>query len=250
MARAKRTERAEARRRYRATLATDPLAERRGRRRRAQPPAPARRQAVRTPRQPASRPRAYHPSGSASCDAFRQSIRPVHVREDIAALPWITIHTKAIWLPVLITDRRHDRHRGDRRERHGDRPAVHLFRRLPGHRRGLHRRLPRPASELARRRRHRPRVGRLLCGAGRERPAAAAVRRAVRGQCAGASVSAFIYSPIMGAFFAAAAAWYRRFLALSSPNRNRPPGRRRPRSSGPATAERAAGTSQKAPAKR
>src|SRR4029078_10878979 len=35
-------------------------------------------------------------------DAFRQSIRPVHVREDIAALPWITIHTKAIWLPVLI----------------------------------------------------------------------------------------------------------------------------------------------------
>ena len=37
----------------------------------------------------------------------------------------------------------------------------------------------------------------------------------------GASVSAFIYSPIMGAFFAAAAAWYRRFLALSSPNRNR-----------------------------
>ena len=36
-----------------------------------------------------------------------------------------------------------------------------------------------------------------------------------------AVVAAFIYSPILGGFFAASAAWYRRFLALSSPNRNR-----------------------------
>jgi hypothetical protein len=32
---------------------------------------------------------------------------------------------------------------------------------------------------------------------------------------------AFVLSPVMGALFASAAAWYRRFLALSSPNRGR-----------------------------
>ena len=32
----------------------------------------------------------------------------------------------------------------------------------------------------------------------------------------------FVLSPVIGAFFAAGAAWYRRFLALSSPNRARP----------------------------
>jgi hypothetical protein len=43
-----------------------------------------------------------------------------------------------------------------------------------------------------------------------------------------AIVSSFVFSPIMGALFASAAAWYRRFLQLSSPNRgrNRPPARR------------------------
>lgn len=43
-----------------------------------------------------------------------------------------------------------------------------------------------------------------------------------------AVVSSFVFSPIMGALFASAAAWYRRFLQLSSPNRgrNRPPARR------------------------
>ncbi len=37
----------------------------------------------------------------------------------------------------------------------------------------------------------------------------------------GAIVYAFLFSPIMGALFAASAAWYRRFLQLSSPNRAR-----------------------------
>lgn len=35
------------------------------------------------------------------------------------------------------------------------------------------------------------------------------------------AVSAFILSPILGALFASAAAWYRRFLRLSNPNRGR-----------------------------
>ena len=43
---------------------------------------------------------------------------------------------------------------------------------------------------------------------------------------------AFLLSPVMGAFFAAAAAWYRRFLRLSSPEPASPGGgakaRRRP----------------------
>ena len=40
-------------------------------------------------------------------------------------------------------------------------------------------------------------------------------------------LSAFLISPVMGALFASAAAWYRRFLQLSSPNRgkNRPSAR-------------------------
>lgn len=43
-----------------------------------------------------------------------------------------------------------------------------------------------------------------------------------------AVVSSVVFSPIMGALFASAAAWYRRFLQLSSPNRgrNRPPAKR------------------------
>jgi hypothetical protein len=35
------------------------------------------------------------------------------------------------------------------------------------------------------------------------------------------AISAFILSPILGALFASAAAWYRRFLRLSNPNRGR-----------------------------
>ena len=40
-------------------------------------------------------------------------------------------------------------------------------------------------------------------------------------QATDAIIAALILSPTMGAFFAAAAAWYRRFLALSNPNRGR-----------------------------
>ena len=35
--------------------------------------------------------------------AFRQSIHPVNLREDLRALPWLAVHTKALWLPALIT---------------------------------------------------------------------------------------------------------------------------------------------------
>jgi hypothetical protein len=60
--------------------------------------------------------------------------------------------------------------------------------------------------------------------------------------------SAFLLSPILGAFFAAAAAWYRRFLALSNPNRGRRPAQSQKRTGDGRT--RGSGPSQKAGAKR
>ena len=105
MARAKRTNRAEARRRYRATLADDAdlvvedeavdeaegaaVAEAEAaatpRRRRAAPPAPA----------PA-------PARPGLGSAFRASFRPIDVRADLRALPSLIRH-RSVWLPVLIT---------------------------------------------------------------------------------------------------------------------------------------------------
>ena len=103
MARAKRTERAEARRRYRATLATDPLVEDAdgadGVATSGSSKDAKRSNAASSGKQGTS----GTPERVGFLDAFRQSIRPVHVREDIASLPWIATHTKAIWLPALIT---------------------------------------------------------------------------------------------------------------------------------------------------
>lgn len=41
------------------------------------------------------------------------------------------------------------------------------------------------------------------------------------GTIEGVAISAFLLSPVMGALFASAAAWYRRFLTLTNPNRGR-----------------------------
>ena len=35
--------------------------------------------------------------------AFRAAIRPLNVRADLAALPWIATHTHALWVPLAIT---------------------------------------------------------------------------------------------------------------------------------------------------
>lgn len=100
MARAKTTQRAEARRRHRAQLAaesdqavavegadvepTEPSAG---------TPARSRPAAGGTP---PARPR---PS---LFGAFRGAAKPANVREDIRALPDIALHTKAVWLPTLL----------------------------------------------------------------------------------------------------------------------------------------------------
>ena len=246
MARAKRTERAEARRRYRATLAADPLSGETEDADGASPPAAARSNASTTGKQA---------SGTTTervgfLDAFRQSIRPVHVREDIAALPWITVHTKAIWLPFLIT------------------VAATIATAVTGAKDMVTGLLFTYFVVF-------PAIGGVFIGgflAPRASWLVGVVIGAVSALCyvalgvsgllptpfaeqftvnaLGASVSAFIYSPIMGAFFAAAAAWYRRFLALSSPNRNR---NRKPSQAPkqrPGDGRTRTSSSQKAPAKR
>jgi hypothetical protein len=248
VARAKRTERAEARRRYRATLATDPLTGETEDADGAPPTAAS---------QAAGRSNASTTGKQASStttervgffDAFRQSIRPVHVREDIAALPWITVHTKAIWLPVLIT------------------VAATIATAVTGAKDMVTGLLFTYFVVF-------PAVGGVFIG-GFLAPRASWLIGVVIGlvsalcyvalgvsgllptpfaeqftvNALGASVSALIYSPIMGAFFAAAAAWYRRFLALSSPNRNRRPSQT-PKQR-PGDGRTRTGSSQKAPAKR
>jgi phosphate/sulfate permease len=62
-----------------------------------------------------------------------------------------------------------------------------------------------------------------------------------------AIVYTLVWSPMLGAFFAAAAAWYRRFLTLSNPNR----GRRQQQAQKRSTDGRSRGSSNtKAPARR
>lgn len=98
MARAKRTDRAEARRRHRAQLAEerhpDDVEE-------AQDETPAARSA------PAARTRpvqaAPPPARPSITYAFRTAFRPANVREDLAYLPTLVLGTKAVWLPVLLS---------------------------------------------------------------------------------------------------------------------------------------------------
>jgi hypothetical protein len=220
VARAKRTERAEARRRYRAATAPDEATDfddSAG----SEPPA-GRSSAGRSNTSSAARSAA---SGTTErvgfVDAFKLSIRPLHVRADVAALPWIAVHTKALWVPILITilstivtaaTGATDMVTGLLFTYFVVFPAIGgVF--IGGF-------LAPRASWL---------VGIVvglvsaLCyvvlGISGRLPAPFAEQFTLN--ATGAIVSAFIYSPIMGAFFAAGAAWYRRFLALSSPNRNR-----------------------------
>jgi hypothetical protein len=223
VARAKRTIRAEARRRYRAehglpddTLALeaediDAEAPANSRQTRQQPGQPAR-------------------LGIAT--AFRQSFRPLDIRGDFRALPQIATRSKALWVPSLLTVgstlvflvARPDT------SSQGDILAVlstFLFQYF----------IQTPAiggvfiaGFLA------PRASWLLGIIVGLVSAACYAALALTGVLAIPSTTilsevlsaAFLLSPVMGALFASAAAWYRRFLQLSSPNRgrtNQPPRR-------------------------
>jgi hypothetical protein len=225
VARAKRTERAEARRRYRASTATDSVSE--------ADEGPS--HATNTARSKTGR--SNNSSGADPAlpagrvgflDAFRLSIRPVHVRSDLAALPWIAVHTKAIWVPVLIivgstiataVSGANDIVTGLLFTYFVVFPAIggvfiggFLAPRaswLVGIVIGLVSAICYVALG----------VTGLLPAIGQGTVSTFADQFAANPTSA--AVSAFIYSPLMGAFFAAGAAWYRRFLALSSPNRGR-----------------------------
>jgi hypothetical protein len=100
LARAKRTDRAEARRRYRAQLAAegggeelDPANDAEPTETRGSATPPPRRVAASAPPAPARPGIAY---------AFRAAFRPANFREDIAALPQLIRH-RSVWLPVLIS---------------------------------------------------------------------------------------------------------------------------------------------------
>ena len=98
MARAKRTDRAEARRRYRAEIAGPDDVGEEG--------ADGEGSATPTPSAGRSRPSGGRPSNPPGrigiAAAFRQSIHPINVRGDLTALPGL-ITNKALWVPVLLT---------------------------------------------------------------------------------------------------------------------------------------------------
>ena len=153
--------------------------------------------------------------------AFRQSFTPLDIRGDLKALPWIAIHTKALWLPALITI--------------GATVAFYLTQGTDIVTRFLF------AYFI-----QTPAIGGVFL-AGFLAPRASWLLGAIVGLLAATCYSililtvfgavtaaaptpgltqevifsAFILSPLLGVFFAAAAAWYRRFLALSNPNRGR-----------------------------
>jgi phosphate/sulfate permease len=177
--------------------------------------------------------------------AFRAAFRPVHVRQDFESVPWIAVHTKALWVPVLIT------------------LASTVLVAVTGGTDML-------SAFLYQYFILTPAIGGVFI-AGFLAPRASWLLGVIVGLVAAACysilglsgvvpigptvnsvdvvVTSFVLSPLVGAFFAAAAAWYRRFLALSNPNRRRQPAK------GPVPKKgdgrtRSGGTSQKAGVRR
>ncbi len=214
MARAKRTARAEARRRYRADqgLATDPIDD-------DADGAPTTTAVATTRRDPVV------PNQRMSIgQAFRLSFRPLDLRGDFRALPGIAIHSKALWVPLALVL-----------------GSTALFV-ATGGQDMLTRVFLFPYFIQT------PAIGGVFI-AGFLAPRASWLLGIIVGLVAAACysflvltvlsglatsapnagltqevvTSSFILSPTMGALFAAAAAWYRRFLAYSNPNRGRQP---------------------------
>jgi hypothetical protein len=100
VARAKRTDRAEARRRYRAQLAAEGTGEDLDPAEEADPAAEARGPDRTPPRRAASTPPPTPRPGIGN--AFRAAFRPANLREDLAGLPRLVRH-RSVWLPALIS---------------------------------------------------------------------------------------------------------------------------------------------------
>lgn len=232
MARAKRTDRAEARRRYRAslseeatpleseeeiesgTVATSDRSAAGGTR--------SRREA--TPEAP--------PARTSIVGAFRASFRPVDLRADLLGLPRLLIH-RSVWLPVLLTI-------GSAVAYAAFTPLVPADAAAAPSTTGLIAGLafqyfvvPPPVASIFLAGFMAPRASYLTGGIvglvggiafslmllGRIGPAAQ-LDEATMNQVA---TSALITSPVGGIFFGGAAGWYKRFLYLANPNRGRRP---------------------------
>jgi hypothetical protein len=234
VARAKRTDRAEARRRYRAEMAgTEGLDDEAV----AAEGAPATASAAGRTRPSNARPAT--PTGRLGIGAaFRQSIHPIDVRADLKALPRLVLD-KALWLPVLLTVGSTVLILVMGTESFLTALLYTYFVQSPAIG-GVF-----LAGFLA------PRASWLLgvivglfSAVGYSAILLSGILNGIVGapteaQARDVIISAFFLSPVMGGLFAAGAAWYRRFLQLSNPNRGRqaPPkrgGGGRSRSSGAA----------------
>lgn len=227
MARAKRTHRAEARRRYRNEQASAAVADD------AMPDEPA---AVPRSR-PTSTATTQTPSGRPSVrDAFRAAFRPLDIRADLRALPQLVRH-RALWIPVILTLASAALYIA---VRPGTGPEVMLLGFIP---------LSTFAVFFYQYFVVTPAIGGVFI-AGFMAPRASWLYGILVGLVAAACYSflvlrgfisvapnaatvdlardvvlaSFLLSPLVGAFFASTAAWYRRFLYLSNPNRGRPRG--------------------------
>lgn len=222
MARAKRTARADARRRHRADQAVpEPAIE----------SEPARRLPAESA--PKSAPAAT-PARRGMFDAFRESFRPLDVRGDIRALPAIALRSKALWVPVALTLASTALFAA---VRPGTGQDVVLFGILS---------LSVVTTFLFTYFVVTPAIGAVFI-AGFLAPRASWLLGLIVGAISAACytflglggfipiapnapqprtqdvvIAAFLLSPIFGAFFASSAAWYRRFLLLMNPNRGRP----------------------------
>ncbi len=217
MARAKRTDRAEARRRHRAALGIDPEPlEAVEDEEQAAPVATGRRAAAPPPR-PLERP--------SLISAFRSAFRPVDFPGDLRALPSIALHSKAIWLPIVLTVGAAAFYLASPNSLSFILfnyfayvpPVASIF--LAGF-------LAPRASYM---------TGFIAGVAGAAVFSVVALIASGQAPASGATANpaavssdlmlAWTVSPISGVFFGASAGWYRRFLGAANPNRNRPPTR-------------------------
>jgi len=219
VARAKRTARADARRRYRADQA---LAETTP----AEPVEPGESASSRLTDGPPSGTTPAPGARRGVAAAFREAFRPLDLLGDIRAFPTVAVRSKALWLPILLTL-----------------VSTVLFIAVPPGRTDDW--LAILTSFLFQYFIVTPAIGAAFI-AGFLAPRASWLLGAIVGLVSAACYSflglggyiplapdvsqpvardvvlaAFAISPPLGAFFASAAAWYRRFLMLSNPNRGR-----------------------------
>lgn len=234
MARAKRTHRAEARRRYRSEQGLPTTFDD------AEIDAPTSTAADATRSTASTTPAPARPSIG---NAFRQAFHPLDVRSDLRALPQL-LRTRALWIPIILTVGSTALYLAIGPVGRSDLVgvlALFLFQYFVV----------------------TPAIGGVFI-AGFMAPRASWLLGILVGLVAAACYSflmlsgalgvtagpqnenlarefvaaSFFLSPVVGAFFAATAAWYRRFLQLSNPNRGRGRGAAPPRPDGRTRAAR------------